>query len=385
MSLSNLAVVELQLIMHCLDKSSVLQLARCSRFTLSCASTPFAFQTLSPVFFEVHELDANLGLQLGASLLRHCQIQLRWLRPAVNYTQPPLTELELSSIEAIPNLVSLDVSTVNIRLHEFISLLQRAARPRGLRSLRFYELMEADEQVGALLLQHHAHIEEMWIYPNCRRMVPSVALLPHLTQLTLENVFDSGDDFLQIMHCKHLRSLSLIKVFESLLHPILTSLSMQSLENLTLSTIYANHALGWNCGPQPIGFESIFENLSSLTSLELQLIWGIDVVLTALFSSRSLRRLQIHLTGLTLQGLSEDDLPRVQYGSTMPSMEVLDQLMVSVPTLMQLRLCILSKEEYSKSRWSGDPAAEWTAGHEKLVAFAQRFPARVLVLLDAAR
>src|SRR4051794_13141737 len=44
MSLSSLATVELQLIMHHCDLKSLLSLARCCHFALSCASTRFAFQ-----------------------------------------------------------------------------------------------------------------------------------------------------------------------------------------------------------------------------------------------------------------------------------------------------------------------------------------------------
>ena len=42
MSFERLATVELQLIMHCCDQTSWLQLARCSRFTLQAASQSFA-------------------------------------------------------------------------------------------------------------------------------------------------------------------------------------------------------------------------------------------------------------------------------------------------------------------------------------------------------
>jgi hypothetical protein len=49
MNLSHLATVEMQLIMHFLDHASLLALARCSRFTLACASADFAWQSLSPL------------------------------------------------------------------------------------------------------------------------------------------------------------------------------------------------------------------------------------------------------------------------------------------------------------------------------------------------
>jgi len=48
MSFDQLAAVELQLLMRCCDAQSLLALARCSRFTLSAASNPFAWRFLSP-------------------------------------------------------------------------------------------------------------------------------------------------------------------------------------------------------------------------------------------------------------------------------------------------------------------------------------------------
>lgn len=48
MSFDQLAAVDLQLLMRCCDAQSLLALARCSRFTLSAASNPFAWRFLSP-------------------------------------------------------------------------------------------------------------------------------------------------------------------------------------------------------------------------------------------------------------------------------------------------------------------------------------------------
>jgi len=46
---ARLATVELQLIMRCCDQPTLIALARCSRFALAAASSPFVWQPLSPI------------------------------------------------------------------------------------------------------------------------------------------------------------------------------------------------------------------------------------------------------------------------------------------------------------------------------------------------
>ena len=61
MALQRLAVVELQLVMHCCDLKSLLALACCSRWTLVAASDPFAWRALCrlpvPLVFPSHSSD----------------------------------------------------------------------------------------------------------------------------------------------------------------------------------------------------------------------------------------------------------------------------------------------------------------------------------------
>jgi hypothetical protein len=63
-TLSGLATVELQLIMQHCDAQSLLALARCSRFTLSAASDPFAWRGLSSfslVFVHTPDAEPDAG------------------------------------------------------------------------------------------------------------------------------------------------------------------------------------------------------------------------------------------------------------------------------------------------------------------------------------
>jgi Ran GTPase-activating protein (RanGAP) involved in mRNA processing and transport len=74
-----LATVELQLIMRCCDKRTLLALARCSRFALAAASHPFAWQPLSPIELRCDwPLELSGRLQPEASLLRHADISIIW-------------------------------------------------------------------------------------------------------------------------------------------------------------------------------------------------------------------------------------------------------------------------------------------------------------------
>jgi hypothetical protein len=78
MSFSHLAVVEMQLCMHFLDTKSIICLARCSKFALSCASTPFAWRHANAI--EIHSSPKGYfhlyNLIFPSFLLQHCRISL---------------------------------------------------------------------------------------------------------------------------------------------------------------------------------------------------------------------------------------------------------------------------------------------------------------------
>ena len=74
-----LAAVELQLIMRCCDQSTLIALARCSRFTLTAASSPFVWQLLLPVDVRCDwPLELSGRPQPERSLLRHEGINVTW-------------------------------------------------------------------------------------------------------------------------------------------------------------------------------------------------------------------------------------------------------------------------------------------------------------------
>src|SRR5687768_4408530 len=80
MSLSRLALVELQLCLHGLDLQSMLSVARCCRFTLAAVSTAFAWKHIpTPTVFS---LQPNLAEHVSRSVLRFAaDLHFRWLPP----------------------------------------------------------------------------------------------------------------------------------------------------------------------------------------------------------------------------------------------------------------------------------------------------------------
>lgn len=103
MSFGRLATVELQLVMHCCDRKSLLTLARCSRFTLRAASDPFAWRALSPLSF--YSTRAGLADDLRTPLLRHFFVRLLW-QAGGDPNEPG--DDELASLLSVPRITALD-------------------------------------------------------------------------------------------------------------------------------------------------------------------------------------------------------------------------------------------------------------------------------------
>ena len=88
-SLAGLATVELQLIMHYCDLSTLLALARCSRFTLHAASDPFAWRALSPLELAfVHTAVPDTGAEQRRLIDSAWQWAHRWFLFAPRSPQP---------------------------------------------------------------------------------------------------------------------------------------------------------------------------------------------------------------------------------------------------------------------------------------------------------
>jgi hypothetical protein len=117
MSFSHLAAVELQSVMHYLEAPVLLALARCSRFTLQCASSSFAWRhalvRLACKSHEVAALSAHPYNDMPHSLIRFCgRISLRVDSSSRKWM--PSSEEELDAIASFPHLRALDLSAADI-------------------------------------------------------------------------------------------------------------------------------------------------------------------------------------------------------------------------------------------------------------------------------
>ena len=113
MSFSSLPTVLVQLVMHPLDQSSLLRLARCNRSTLVAATSAVAFRCLP--FTPVCSLQPNPAARLRNSLLRFCpRIHLDWLSDQSVETQSgqhafvAMIEGSVEFLRSLPPIHSLD-------------------------------------------------------------------------------------------------------------------------------------------------------------------------------------------------------------------------------------------------------------------------------------
>jgi hypothetical protein len=151
MSLSTLATVELQLIMHCCDISSLLALARCSRFTLAAASDCFAWKCAPPLAVQwimLYQPPTYVIVQIFSSLVRLGRISLTWHLSPQSLAQDDFTQLaDLPLVE----LAFVRSNLIRARHVKWISEgLQLCDRKRMLKALHFDFQSIGDEGAAAL-------------------------------------------------------------------------------------------------------------------------------------------------------------------------------------------------------------------------------------------
>jgi hypothetical protein len=387
MLLARLATVELQLIMQCCNRNSLLSLARCSHFTLSSASSDFPWKCISPLHLVFHDSDLSLGAHISGSLLRFCTIALRWIPPA-NGWGPSMPAME--AVANVPRLVELDASLRSLDAARLDFLGRNIARPAGLSSLalRFDLNPQRGDKIGQQLLQYHTRLTELRLISGCFSMLSTLAALPHLRSLYLAD--DSGSDE-RTIHVKDftaLLDLTLVTVFEGVLHPMLTSPSLRHLIKLHLCNIFARQAGGWDAPPSPIGFEDIFENLISLVELHLVNAYAVDEVLRAVSShaSKTVQLVTIQIDKLALEGGRVDpDFVVNQSGQQLPSEKVLTALLTAQPVLScNVSICARTdcSEEQVQHEYADDiiTLGEWDTAMLMLSLILEVFPARMKII-----
>ena len=185
MSFSSLPTVLVQLIMHPLDQSSPLSLARCNRITLAAANSAVAFRYLP--FTPVCSLEPNPAMRLRNSLLRFCpRIHLDWLNNGSVEPQPgqhawaAMIEDSVEFLQSLPPIHSLDTfgrSDVSCAMPQFSPFFQH------LRVLR----MDAGHNASATSLHALRCLEDITMVCPCNHvaMMQSHGQLPALRVLHL--------------------------------------------------------------------------------------------------------------------------------------------------------------------------------------------------------
>jgi hypothetical protein len=241
MSISTLATVELQLIMHQCDRISLVSLARCCRFTLASASADFAWKSISPLRLDFHDEDFTLGSKIHNNLIRFCTIALTWIPPIPEH-QPTMPVLH--ALGHIPRLVDLNATRRNLDPADMNFLARHIARPSGLTSLGFKLDWDpgGQDDIGLALLQHHPLLTTLSLNNHAFPLLSTVA---YSTEITSLHLVDSTGEDVRALHTNQfttLRSLTLNCVFEGVLHSMLTSSELQTLEKLHICNVFGRGA-----------------------------------------------------------------------------------------------------------------------------------------------
>jgi hypothetical protein len=144
MSFARLATVELQLIMQCCNLSSLLRMARCSRFTLMCADSEFSFQRMNETFVSSDYWTNVRRWSSARSLLRH--VPLAYLDKEVRTYRGDIPDGVLKDLQSVFHLRSLFLPAYCIPDEQLQLLLAhpccRRLKTLGLSLPAFAELMK---------------------------------------------------------------------------------------------------------------------------------------------------------------------------------------------------------------------------------------------------
>jgi hypothetical protein len=333
MSISLLATVELQLIMHCCDFKCLLSLARCSRFTLACANTAFAFRHMPPFSVSLHE--SALSRKLSASLFRHVSIATSVKNVSLG-SRDNVSELEMDQIKSlqfVPNFHVLTPSCCNFTWDQWRELLSHPCcqQLRILRMERTY-----DDSVPDLAAAHLKHLHTLHIQSSDAAIPRSYFIaLPQilsLTSLTIHASCSLDSGIASIGDCAALHHLHLSVLGSEAFHDVLCHTGMRHLRTLHLETVCAAHRNGLGKPPASFGWSDIFAPMVHLECLTLCRIFSIDLVLEALVANGP-----SVLRSLTLLAQYKEDLSIAEAfatrGSLLPSEQVLQRLLRLTPLL----------------------------------------------------
>ena len=396
---AGLAAVELQLVMQCCDLSTLLALARCSRFTLRAASDPLAWRALSPLsqtFLHPLSPDAGAGRpkdsawqrlsccirpppaapplllpslaqRISGSLLRFCDIKVDWSHEE---QLSNVSDAELDALAAIPRLCALNSCGRDTAGAAQLAPLVRRPELRGLTALTCggYQLNEA--VIEALedhcpRLSTFAKWDSTWTNPPLHR-------LPALTDLSVQIYRGNKQTMPTVLRCAGLRRLAIRSdplggCASRGVHAALLSPSLRALEHLSVHDLDALHADGRDQPAAQLDWAAAFANLPALRSLHLADPRGIDELLAAVGAGcAQLHSLRAHCIEVDL-----GELTGVR--TAFPSAASLSSLLARQPSLRSVALLLASRELFARAPSPIDErnrGAIWLSAHGDLSALA---------------
>jgi hypothetical protein len=324
MSLSGLATVEMQLIMHFCDKVSLLQLARCSQFSLSCASSDFAWRSLNPLPLSCTVPSCFHSVaQITSSLLRFCDWAVEWSSPKRDKVSQ-CKEVEVDAVLALPRVTSIEITDRRLEASHTLRLF-RHPMMRNLTSLSLGSAVVIHPDCAPLLatftrlISLRCAAEEEGLFCS---VLPS---LTNLVSLHLRCDDNEVETKIQAIRGLKLQNLSLRNVGWTSLHVLLAP-NLAALRSLQLECVWNDGIVDWTL---------MWSSFPLLSEVGLTACENIDQLLQGMLSSNDavplLRELRLH-TFLLESGHTD-----------VPSEDILSSLMQH-RTALHMTLAIISQK-----------------------------------------
>jgi hypothetical protein len=370
MHFARLATVELQLVMHLLDKLSLLRLARCCRFTLSCAASDFAFQKLSPLRVDLvldHPVAGGVDTLIQGSLLRFSDISLRWTATQSSFVLLDFT-FALVETRRVRRLSALEFADESLLwpanvLHELFSI----PRVYHMQSLDSTIEMHRASRHATLLATICSSLTQL-AFTVCENSfvlntLPQCTHLQHLELRDPKNVVCNHALIGNLKACAGLRSLCLSHMSEEAAATALRACRLHRLTSLSLLDLSnVGGALDW---------PSLCAAMKSLTALTFKAYPGVDAAVFAAMTSprMQLRRLHVSFVGCH----------RFYPGT---DLHLLTDTVLQMALRRWPNVCI---ELSMPSEKLHGATADWRSTHAILLAMVRSCDERVTLLIERSR
>jgi hypothetical protein len=250
-----LALVEMRLVMQMLDMQSVLRGARCSRFHMMCAASPFVWKHMAPLTLRHSALTSDEEIATIAAclehsqLLRFAQVQVQWVGEGAGFTSPlaliqrPPSDAEVSRVLSLPRLVSIDLrgrDGVPLR-----TLLSHSPLVDSLQKLKIGALNRPSpiDAASVALLPSLRHVHTLWVHKGLALQSSddffnALAAMPSLTNLCIMCCFGLPCMLAELRRCTQLRRLHLRSLHPHVFEQLFASPSLHRLQHLTLELLH---------------------------------------------------------------------------------------------------------------------------------------------------